>query len=69
MEALNTLERPKRLGLGGGRRMPPSEETMFCSRPITVDHVVINYITGKIMTPRGGGESSAIPSTVRIHLH
>mgnify|MGYP001657600649 CR=1 FL=1 len=50
MEALNTLERAKAPRAWRGR-MPHSEGTMFCSRPITVDHVVINYITSKIMTP------------------
>jgi hypothetical protein len=61
MEALNTLERAKAPRAWRGR-MPHSEGTMFCSRPITVDHVA------KI-TLLGGGESSAIPSTARIYLH
>jgi hypothetical protein len=47
---------------------------MFCPRPITVEYTVINYITGKSMTPSwgwrvlGNTQYSTYTSPLRLNL-
>jgi hypothetical protein len=45
MESFNVVERPKRLGLGGGVSMPHLDKTIPGSCPIIFEYRVINYIT------------------------